>query len=107
MAEIASAKANHQEMKSLASDIKRSQSAEIEQMRKWYKDWFGTDVPENTAVMGQHGMTSKTDMHMVMMGDNTDTNMLRNVQTFDDFEREFIRQLIPHHHTAVMMANML
>ena len=107
MAEIASAKANHQEMKNLASNIKKSQSAEIEQMRRWYKDWFGTEVPENIAIMGQHGMTSTSGMHMGMIGDETDTNLLRNAQTFEDFEREFIKQMIPHHQMAVMMANML
>ena len=107
MAEIASARANHQEIKNLASDIKRTQNAEIEQMRNWYKDWFGTDVPQNSTVMGQHGMTSTSGMHMGMMGDETDTNALRNAQYFEDFEREFIKQMIPHHQMAVMMANML
>lgn len=107
MAEIAVAKANHQELKTLAINIKRTQNEEIEQMKRWYRDWFGTDVPEDSAVMGQHGMTARSDMHMGMMGNETDTNLLRNAQTFEDFEKEFIKQMIPHHQMAVMMANML
>ena len=107
MAEIALAKANHQEIKNLANDILRTQKAEIDQMKTWYRDWFGTEVPENGTVMGQHGMTAISAMHMGMMGDETDTNALRNAQNFDDFEREFIKQMIPHHQMAAMMANML
>src|SRR3972149_9058758 len=45
MAENALAKANHQEIKNLANDIQLSQSAEINQMKTWYRDWFGTEVP--------------------------------------------------------------
>ena len=107
MAEIALAKANHQEIKNLANDILRTQKAEIDQMKTWYRDWFGTAVPENSTVMGMHGMTFRSGMHMGMMGDETDTNALRNAQNFDDFEREFIKQMIPHHQMAAMMANML
>ncbi len=40
MAEIALTKAEHPEIKQLASNIKQSQSAENEQMRTWYKSWY-------------------------------------------------------------------
>jgi len=104
MAEIALEKATHQEIKNLSSDINRSQSAEIDQMKVWYKEWFATDVPEDNAVMGMHGMMEKSNMHMGMMGDETDIEALRDAS---DFDKAFIEEMIPHHQMAVMMAQML
>lgn len=40
MAEQASHKADHQEIKDLAVNIISAQTAEIEQMKKWKKDWM-------------------------------------------------------------------
>ena len=102
MADIALEKAKHQEIKQLAQDIKRSQSEEIEQMRAWYKNWFGKDVPDAFAGTS-HGMGSGM-MHMGMMGDATDIEQLK---TATDFDKTFIEQMIQHHQMAVMMAQML
>ena len=73
-------------------------------MKSWYKTWFGKEVPEGDDVMGGHGMMGKSGMHMGMMGDETDVADLENSQ---DFDRDFIRHMIPHHQMAVMMAQML
>lgn len=102
MAEIALEKAQHQEIKTLANDIKRTQSAEIDQMRVWYKDWFGadvskTDTPKGVGMMG-------TRMQRGMMGDEEDIERLQNAA---DFDKAFIEEMIPHHQMAVMMAQML
>jgi len=102
MANLALEKGNHQEIKQLAQDIQRTQSAEIDQMRQWYKSWFNKDVPD--AFSGtSHGMGSGM-MHGGMMGDATDIDSLK---TTADFDKEFIEQMIPHHQMAVMMAQML
>lgn len=98
MAELALEKSKRQEIRNLATDIKRTQAAEIEQMRKWYKDWFGGDVPKDSLTMG------RANMHMGMMGDETDIERLENVF---DFNKAFIEEMIPHHQMAVMMAQML
>ncbi len=37
---------NNQEMRDLANSIIKSQNAEIEQMRKWYQDWYGQPLIE-------------------------------------------------------------
>jgi len=102
MAGIALTKAKHQEIKQLAQDILRTQSEEIEQMRAWYKSWFGKDVPDVFSGTG-HGMGSGM-MHLGMMGDATDIDQLT---TASDFDKVFIEQMIPHHQMAVMMAQML
>ncbi|MDO8493479.1 MAG: DUF305 domain-containing protein [bacterium] len=102
MAGIALEEAEHQEIKQLAEDIKRTQTEEIEEMRTWYKGWFGTDVPDQFTALG-HGMGSGK-MHMGMMGDTTDMEQLSTSATFD---KDFIEQMISHHQMAVMMAQML
>ncbi len=102
MANIALQKAEHSEIKQLAQNIIQAQAAEINQMRQWYKGWFGQNVPDTFAGMG-HGMGSGT-MHMGMMGTQTDTTRLESAQPFD---KAFIEEMIPHHQMAVMMAQML
>lgn len=104
MAQLAQTKATRPEIKQLAQNIIDSQSKEIANMKSWYKTWFGKEVPEGDDVMGGHGMMGKSGMHMGMMGDETDVADLENSQ---DFDRDFIRHMIPHHQMAVMMAQML
>jgi uncharacterized protein (DUF305 family) len=104
MAKLALTKAQHPEIKQLAQDIIDSQSAEIDQMKQWYKDWYGKAVPEGTQVIGQHGITGTRGMHMGMMGNETDITRLEQAAEFD---RVFIEEMIPHHQMAVMMASML
>ena len=102
MADLALQKAKHSEIKQLAQDIKRTQSEEIEQMRVWYKSWYGKDVPDVFSGTG-HSMGSGM-MRMGMMGDATDIEKLKNAS---DFDKAFIEEMIPHHQMAVMMAQML
>lgn len=99
MANLALEKAKRPEIKTLAQAIVKAQTEENQQMRAWYKDWFGKDVPAGSAVMG--GMMSSGGMHM---GSSQDIDVLRNAP---DFDKEFIEQMIPHHQMAIMMANML
>src|SRR3989338_3395550 len=46
MANLASTRAEHPEIKTLSTDIIKAQSEEIDQMKQWYKSWFGNDVPD-------------------------------------------------------------
>lgn len=39
MAELSAKNAKHDEIKQLSGDIVRTQTAEIEQLKKWQKDW--------------------------------------------------------------------
>jgi uncharacterized protein (DUF305 family) len=104
MAKLAQNKAQRLEVKELAMNIIDSQSHEIEQMKVWYKEWFGRDLPTGDQVMRHHGMGSNSGMHMGMMGNETDIKTLENA---DDFDKAFIEHMIPHHQMAVMMASML
>ncbi|MBW4623840.1 MAG: DUF305 domain-containing protein [Cyanosarcina radialis HA8281-LM2] len=103
MAELALVRAKRPEIKNLAKAIKKDQNREIELMRTWYKRWYGTEVPN--VQMNHQGMMGRgMSMHPEMMGMQMDLNALKNAT---DFDREFIRQMIPHHQMAVMMSQMV
>ncbi len=101
MAKLALNQASKPEIKTLANNIIKSQTKEIEQMRGWYKNWYGTDVPEET---GRDIGMGRGMMHGGMMGEGTDTTILKESKNFD---KTFIDEMIPHHQMAVMMSNML
>ncbi len=104
MAKLALERSERDEIRSLSQNIIDGQSREIDEMKSWYKDWFGRELPENASVMSGHGMMSGSSMHMGMMGTNMDLSKLQNAT---DFDKVFIEDMIPHHQMAVMMANML
>jgi uncharacterized protein (DUF305 family) len=117
MADLALSRAQHPELKTLARSIKTAQTREIQEMQSWYKQWYGTTVPQwqpgiamnrpgnqaarqlGTPMAGMMGMG-----HRGMMGMRTD---LTSLQTAQDFDRAFIEEMIPHHQMAVMMAQMV
>jgi uncharacterized protein (DUF305 family) len=102
MAQLALEKAKRPETKTLATGIITAQQKEITDMKSWYKQWFGTDVP----VVGQHMMNGQMMMHgnAHMNSMSGDMDALKNAK---DFDVEFAKQMIPHHEMAVMMAQML
>lgn len=104
MAVMAMKKSKRTEIKQLAQNIIDSQSMEIDQMKAWYKMWFGKNVSQDLNVMMGHGMSHSGGLHMGMMGNQTDIERLSNAE---DFDREFLEEMIPHHQMAVMMATML
>ncbi|MDF2388570.1 DUF305 domain-containing protein [Nostoc ellipsosporum NOK] len=116
MADIALSRAQHPEIKKLAVVIKREQNREIQQMKTWYKAWYGKEVPitamTHQEMMARHqcmgqqmnpGMM-KMPMNCNKSSMNVDLVALKNAS---DFDKEFIRQMIPHHRMAVMMAQMV
>lgn len=120
MADLALTRANRTEVKNLAQAIKQDQAREIAQMRTWYKQWFGKEVPATMPMGGMmqgNGMMSQSMMqgnrmmnNQGMMQGNGMQRMHSNLnalKTAKDFDREFIRQMIPHHQMAVRMAQML
>ncbi|RCJ19788.1 DUF305 domain-containing protein [Nostoc sp. ATCC 43529] len=115
MADIALSRAQRPEIKKLAAAIKNDQNREIQQMKSWYKAWYGKEVPV-TAMTRQEMMAMhqrmcqqmnpdmmKMPMNCNMMGMKVDLAALKNAP---DFDKEFIRQMIPHHRMAVMMSQM-
>jgi uncharacterized protein (DUF305 family) len=125
MADLALSRAKHPELKKLAAAIKTSQTQEIQEMRTWYKQWYGTDVPTEQPGMGmgrnrnnqfvqpQANNTRSfqgSGMGMGRMGCRGMGGMgtdLSALEKATDFDREFIEQMIPHHQMGVRMASMV
>ncbi len=100
MANLALLSAKTDEVKNLSKDIISSQQTEIDDMKAWYKEWFGEDVPISSSsitVEGGHGM-----MHMDSMSGD-----MAKLETSTEFDKEFVQQMIPHHEMAIMMAQMM
>lgn len=125
MADLAWSRARHPEIRQLAAAIRTVQTQEIEEMRAWYKQQYGTEVPawERGMGMGMHrkwhnrsnneqgnnphfaarrGMHRMGSRSMGQMG--MDLDALRNAA---DFDQEFIEQMIAHHQMGIRMASMV
>ena len=85
MAAIARKRAEHEEIKTLAADIARTQQAEIEEM---------AGIAES--IGAKPGGASS--MHM-SEGD------MKTMEAGEPFDRMFIDMMIPHHQDAIRMAN--
>lgn len=96
MADLALTRAEHPELKQLAERIKATQTTENAQMRAWYREWFGVEVPTSSG--GSFGM-----MGGMMGGGTTDLEALRGADSFDE---AFLEAMIPHHRMGVMMSRM-
>jgi uncharacterized protein (DUF305 family) len=123
MADLALSRARRSEIKALAQSVKASQTSENLQMRSWYRQWYGQEVPSwalgsrwgwqngrgRGGPMGMGGGMSMLGMVMHGMGmggmgmGGTNLAALRQAP---DFDRAFIEQMIPHHQMGVMMASM-
>jgi uncharacterized protein (DUF305 family) len=108
MADLALTRARRPEIRALAQNIKASQTKENAQMRSWYRQWYGGEVPQWGGSYGRGvysgwggWMGMGHGMGMGMMG--TDVQWLKKAP---DFDRAFIEQMIPHHRMGVMMASM-
>ena len=112
MAKLALEKSKKTEVKKLANDIIKSQTAEIESMKKWYKEWFGTDVPSKPTTKSPMG----NDMGMMgqgmkMMDMSMDHNMmggsLDDLKKAPDFDKKFLEMMVKHHKMAIPMSGMI
>ena len=95
MAQLGLEKGTRPEIKTLARGILSAQEGEISQMQVWYRSWFGGAPP--TTTMDHTG----TDGAMAMGGE---AEALKSSKNFD---LDFIAAMIPHHTSAISMANQL
>lgn len=110
MAKLALDKSKKAEVKNLAKDIISSQTAEIESMKKWYKEWFGTDVPSKPMNMNYKGK-DMMGQGMKMMDMSMDHNMmggtLDDLKKAPDFDKKFLEMMVKHHKMAIPMSGMI
>jgi uncharacterized protein (DUF305 family) len=113
MAELALTLARRPEIKALALAIKQSQTRENQLMSRWYRQWYGGDVPQWGGSYGRgaySGWGGWMGGGMGMMGSGMGMGAMRNdlawLRSAPDFDRAFIEQMVPHHRMGVMMASM-
>jgi uncharacterized protein (DUF305 family) len=85
MAEMAVEKGTHQELKAMADEIVRTQTAESRQMRRWLRSWYGRRVGEDH------------------MGHDQDMQTLEEA-TGPEFEVRFMVMMSVHHAEAIAEA---
>ena len=84
------------ELRDLAQRIITGQQREIDQMRQWRQDWYGTASSATLPGMMGSGMMGgammSRDQMRQMMGSSV------------DFDRVFLQMMIPHHEAAIALA---
>ncbi|CAA9411296.1 MAG: hypothetical protein AVDCRST_MAG22-1904 [uncultured Rubrobacteraceae bacterium] len=92
MAEVALENAGHEQIEQLAEEIISTQESEIRELKKIKQEEFGTSRVPMGMEMGQ----------MQGMGMMEDPRSLADEEPFD---RAFIDNMLPHHGSAIQMAN--
>lgn len=98
MAQIAQRRAEHPEIKQVAQGIITGQDKEIQQLKQWRKQWYGSDAIPAATGGGQMG---HGDGPAGTMGTEAELQQLEVVQPFD---KTFIDMMVPHHESAILMA---
>ena len=107
MANMALNRAKNPEVKQLAQSIIKEQTRENEQMRAWYQQWYGTEVPKTGTNMGMHAQMGRGMGMMMRHHDRMGEDMMATLENASDFDQEFLRQMTHHHRMALMMAGMV
>ena len=87
MAKMAVNRAEHPEVRRLAQQIISSQEQEIGRMRAYYRETFGEELVPSTT--GPHASVDMSALDAAT----------------DDFDRVFLAMMVPHHASAVTMAD--
>ncbi len=103
IAELAVVRGGHPELRALAKRIATSQRQENAQMRRWYREWYGSDPPDWSC--GGTGMGLGMGMGPGMgMGWDAAQN-LKALRTAAEFDRAFLVEMVAHHRMGVWMAS--
>jgi uncharacterized protein (DUF305 family) len=118
MAQVALVRAEHEELRTLAQEIIAGQQAEIDQLTAWREAWYPGAPAMPMEQMGQMMMGMMQGMPgmrgtpgagmwnagglMGMMDAAAEVQALCNAS--GPFDRAFIERMIPHHLSAVLMA---
>ena len=87
MATMALEKGDRTEVRRLAQQIIAAQESEIADMKEWHREWFGGELVESSS--GSHADVDMTELEQ---------------ESGAEFDRVFLRMMIPHHASAIAMA---
>lgn len=108
MAEIALERAERPEIKEMAEQILAAQTPEIEQLRAWREEWYGSSDTPSMEVMPMLHDTPGMDMPGMNEGQTMDmaaeVELLRTAP--DPFDLAFIDAMIIHHQSAIDAARL-
>lgn len=117
MAQVAIERADHEEVRELAREIIAAQEQEIAQMREWRDAWYpgapampmdqmgammGEMMGGMPQMMGTPGAGMDMEGMMGMMDPHAEVQALCNAP--GPFDQAFLQAMIPHHQSAVAMA---
>jgi uncharacterized protein (DUF305 family) len=106
MAQMATDKATHQELRDMAQGIIDDQDREIAQMTQWLHDWYGLDAPAGTS-MPMAGMQAMMPMMRGRMPDMDMAMQELQSKSGSDFETAFLSAMSHHHAMAIMMTGLV
>ncbi len=101
MAKEAEQKSKRPEIKKLAADIIKAQNKEIAEMKQWRTAWY--PKASSTPMSYDSKMSKMMPMPSAQMN-----GMMMNMNlgaADDQFDLRFMNAMIPHHESAVVMAN--
>lgn len=93
MAKLMNGKAENGELKKMGAKMTVSQQKEIDEMRNWRDKWFA-------------GKPEAVNMEMAGMKDSMTGMDMKKLGSLNGkpFDLEFVKQMIPHHQGAIVMA---
>ena len=108
MADLAESRAESQEVKELAADIKAAQGPDIETLTGWLEDW-DEEVPDadmsDMSGMDHSGMDMSSDGSSGMTGMMSEEDMTAlEAASGADFDQMWLTMMIEHHQGAIEMA---
>ena len=98
MARLAEQKATHGQLKGMARDIAWAQADEINRMNIWRQEIVATTGGDASSLTPG---TSGHEMDLHVMGMDVDLDLLA---TSPNFDRDFLKAMLPHHRSAIDMA---
>jgi uncharacterized protein (DUF305 family) len=105
MAKIAQERAERPEIKAMAAEILRTQSAEIAELKSWRLAWFGSDVTPPMSEMPMIEGLQMRGAHAAGQVPAATMDMAAEVEKLraapDPFDIAFISAMVPHHQDAV------
>ncbi|MBF2029258.1 MAG: DUF305 domain-containing protein [Oscillatoriales cyanobacterium C42_A2020_001] len=99
LANAALTRAQHPEIKALARTIKQAQATRNQQLRSFYRQWYGTDVPDS--LQGQEMANSNQKLNG--MGGALQIDLM-DLELSPDFDQAFLEEMMQHQQMGVIMA---